>query len=40
MRTFGYRALPMIAVLWQFDVKKGREEEFEKLYARMATGRR
>jgi quinol monooxygenase YgiN len=22
----------MIAVLWQFDVKKGREEEFEKLY--------
>ena len=22
----------MIAVMWQFDVKKGREEEFEKLY--------
>ncbi len=22
----------MIAVIWQFDVKKGREEEFEKLY--------
>jgi quinol monooxygenase YgiN len=22
----------MIAVVWQFDVKKGREEEFEKLY--------
>jgi quinol monooxygenase YgiN len=24
--------LPMIAVMWQFDVKKGREDEFEKLY--------
>jgi quinol monooxygenase YgiN len=23
---------PMIAVMWQFDVKKGREEEFEELY--------
>ena len=22
----------MIAVMWQFDVKKGREDEFEKLY--------
>ena len=22
----------MIAVMWQFEVKKGREEEFEKLY--------
>ena len=22
----------MIAVIWQFDVKKGREDEFEKLY--------
>ena len=22
----------MIAVIWQFDVKKGHEEEFEKLY--------
>jgi quinol monooxygenase YgiN len=22
----------MIAVMWQFDVKKGRDEEFEKLY--------
>ena len=22
----------MIAVMWQFDVKKGHEEEFEKLY--------
>jgi quinol monooxygenase YgiN len=22
----------MIAVMWQFDVKKGREEEFKKLY--------
>ena len=22
----------MIAVIWQFDVKKGREKEFEKLY--------
>src|SRR3954465_1154206 len=22
----------MIAVMWQFDVKKGREEDFEKLY--------
>jgi quinol monooxygenase YgiN len=22
----------MIAVIWQFDVKPGREEEFEKLY--------
>lgn len=22
----------MIAVMWQFDVKAGREEEFEKLY--------
>jgi quinol monooxygenase YgiN len=22
----------MIAVMWQFQVKKGREEEFEKLY--------
>ena len=22
----------MIAVMWQFDVKKGREKEFEKLY--------
>lgn len=22
----------MIAVVWQFDVKKGREREFEKLY--------
>lgn len=22
----------MIAVFWQFDVKQGREEEFEKLY--------
>ena len=22
----------MIAVMWQFDVKKGREAEFEKLY--------
>lgn len=22
----------MIAVVWQFDVKKGREEEFEQLY--------
>ena len=22
----------MIAVVWQFDVKKGREKEFEKLY--------
>ena len=22
----------MIAVMWQFDVKKGREEEFETLY--------
>jgi len=22
----------MVAVVWQFDVKKGREDEFEKLY--------
>ena len=22
----------MVGVIWQFDVKKGREEEFEKLY--------
>ena len=22
----------MIAIMWQFDVKKGREEEFEQLY--------
>jgi len=22
----------MVAVMWQFDVKSGREEEFEKLY--------
>jgi len=31
-RTFDYDCLLMIAVIWQFDVKKGREEEFEKLY--------
>ena len=31
-RTFGYDSPLMIAVMWQFDVKKGREQEFESLY--------
>jgi quinol monooxygenase YgiN len=31
LRTLGYDS-PMIAVMWQFDVKKGREEAFEKFY--------
>jgi len=32
LRTFGYDPPLMIAIMWQFDVKDGREEEFEKLY--------
>src|SRR6188768_2259618 len=31
-KTFGYDPVQMIAVMWQFDVKKGREKEFEELY--------
>jgi len=30
--TFGYDPSPMIAIMWQFDVKKGREKDFENLY--------
>jgi len=32
LQTFGYDPPLMIAIMWQFDVKKGREDEFEKLY--------
>jgi hypothetical protein len=27
-----YRNIPMIAIMWQFDVKDGRQSEFEQLY--------
>ena len=32
IKLFGYDFPLMIAVMWQFNVKKGREKEFETLY--------